>query len=115
MGVPQENGFFLKYRFFPNINNRSLAFRTVKRFFYKDGERIKTTSGIDLLQTFLVLDIRNNYEEDQYQLKLTLYEKIKINEFGLKDTNLKERAFLKKVVQNNQYVEANTTIAQLKM
>ena len=130
--VPQEKGFFLKYRFFPNINNRSLAFRTVKRFFYKDGERIKTTSGIDLLQTFLVLDIRNKYtsltskieyvplnknnnEEDQYQLKLTLYEKIKINEFGLKDTNLKERAFLKKVVQNNQYVEANTTIAQLKM
>ena len=108
--VPQEKGFFLKYRFFPNINNRSLAFRTVKRFFYKDGERIKTTSGIDLLQTFLVLDIRNKYtsltskieyvalnknnnEEDQYQLKLTLYEKIKINEFGLKDTNLKERAF----------------------
>ena len=58
---------------------------------------------------------KNNKHEDQYQLRLTLYEKIKINEFGLKDTNLKERAFLKKVVQNNQYVEANTTIAQLKM
>ena len=130
--VPQEKGFFIKYRFFPNINNRSLAFRTVKRFFYKDGERIKSTIGIDLLQTFLVLDIRNKYtgltskieyvplnsdnkEHEQYQLKLTLYEKIKIKEFSLKNTNLKEKTFFKKVAQNNQYVEANTTIAQLKM
>ena len=55
--VPQEKGFFINYRFFPNINNRSAAFRTVKRVFYKDGEKVKSSSGVDLLQTFLVLDI----------------------------------------------------------
>ena len=130
--VPQEKGFFLKYRFFPNISNRSVAFRTVKRVFYKDGERVKSSYGVDLLQTFLVLDIRNKYaglnskieylplktnnnEEQQYKLKLTLYEKIKINEFNLKETNLREKILLKKLTQNNQYVEANTVIAETKM
>ena len=98
--VPQEKGFFLKYRFFPNINNRSVAFRTVKRVFYKDGERVKSSDGVDLLQTFLVLDIRNKYAglnskieylplkadsaaEPHYKLKLTLYEKIKVNDLKI--------------------------------
>ncbi len=130
--VPQEKGFFIKYRFFPNVNNRSVAFRTVKRFFYKEGERIKSSSGVDLVKTFLVLDIRNKYaglnskieyvpslkgdtENPYYQLKLTLFEKITINEFELKDTNLKAKILLKKVTKNNQYVEAHTTIAKVKM
>ena len=130
--VPQEKGFFLKYNFFPNINNRSVAFRTVKRVFYKDGERVKSAGSVDLLQTFLVLDIRSKYSglnakidylplqtksssEQKYKLKLTLYEKIKINEFNLKDKNLREKVLLKKVTQNNQYVEANTTIAETKI
>ena len=52
-----EKGFFIKYRFFPNLNNRSVAFRTVKRIFYKDGERIKSSTGVDLLKTFLVIII----------------------------------------------------------
>ena len=129
--VPQEKGFFIKYRFFPNISNRNVAFRTVKRFFYKEGERVKSSTGIDLLQTFLVLDIRNNYtnlnlkveylplmggkdENKEYKFKLSLYERIKINEFTLKDVTLKEKRFLKKLTQNNQYVAAQTTIAKIK-
>ena len=130
--VPQEKGFFIKYRFFPNKSNRSVAFRTIKRVFYKDGERIKSANGLDLLQTFLVLDIRNkhsnlnpkmeylpisasNNHNRQNQLKLTLYEKIKIPEFNLKDTNLKEKIIFKKLSQNNQYVISNTMIAKTKL
>ena len=130
--VPQEKGFFLKYRFFPNITNRSVAFRTVKRVFYKDGERVKSANSIDLLQTFLVLDVRNSYtnlnskieyievpkidgENKQYKLKLTLYERIKINDFNLKNANRKEKIFLKKLTHNNQYVTAKTTLAKMKL
>lgn len=130
--VPQEKGFFLKYRFFPNINSRNAAFRTVIRVFYKDGERVKTSKGVDLLQTFLVLDIRKKYlglnskieyvpikqnseESITYKLKLTLYEKIKINEFSLKSTDLREKTIFKKVTKTNQYVAAKTTIAKLKL
>ena len=123
--VPQEKGFFIKYRFFPK-KIRSLAFRTVKRFFYKDGERVKSASSLDLLQTFLVLDIRNKYsglnakikymplntpnlENQTAKLKLVLYERIKINEI-----NSKEKLFLKKITQHNQYVQAKSTIAKIK-
>jgi DNA-directed RNA polymerase subunit beta' len=130
--VPQEKGFFIKYRFFPNINNRSVAFRTVKKIFYKDGERIKSSTGIDLLKTFLVLDLRNKYvnlrskleyvacnnseaKTQHYKLKLTLYEQIKIDEFTLKNTKLKEKIILKKLNQNNQYVTAKTNIAKIKL
>ena len=122
--VPQEKGFFLKYRFFPSLNNRSVAFRAVKRIFYKDGERVKSASnGVDLLQTFLVLDIRNKYlnlnskveylpvnkgSGNHFNLKLTLYEQIKTT-----DKNLKEKQFFKYVVPNNQYVQAKTLIAKV--
>jgi|TARA_B110000971_G_scaffold221985_1_gene272243 DNA-directed RNA polymerase subunit beta' len=130
--VPQDKGFSIEYCFFPKTNNRSVAFRTVKRVFYRDGERIKSIKGVNLLQTFLVLDIRNKYgnlsseieyipsstedkENQQCQLKLTLYEKIKINDFALKDPNLKEKILIKKIAQNNQYVTAKTTIAKVQM
>ena len=130
--IPQEKGFFLKYRFLPTINNRSVAFRTVKRVFYKDGERVKSSKGVDLIKTFLVLDIRKKYanlnskiefiplkdnksESDKCQLKLTLYERIRVNEFDIKNQNLLEKIVLKKAVKNNQYVTANTTIAKINL
>ena len=57
--VPQEKGFEINCRFFPTMHKRNIALRTVKRFFYKDGERVKCSQGgVDLLKTFLVLDIR---------------------------------------------------------
>ena len=130
--VPQEKGFLINYRFFPNINNRSVAFRTVKRVFFKDGEKIKSASGVDLLKTFLVLDIRKPYaginakieylpvnqqtnDNTAYKLKLILYELIKVNNFSLKETTLKEKIIVKRAAQNNQYIEANTAIAKIQM
>ena len=53
--VPQDKGFCFNYQFFPNFSKRRVALRTVKRIFYKDGERVKLSQGgCDLLQTFLV-------------------------------------------------------------
>jgi len=130
--VPQDKGFNLKYRFFPNLNTRGAAFRTVKRIFYKDGERVKSPNkGVYLLQTFLVVDIRKKYTALQskidyvplngselngaqnYALRLTLYESIKTNENILKDLRLREKLFVKYLVCNNQYVTANTSIAKV--
>ena len=68
--VPQDKGFLLKHRFFPNESYRGISFITVKRIFYKDGERVKSNKGgVDLLQTFLVLDIKNKYGTLQPQLE----------------------------------------------
>ncbi len=130
--VPQDKGFFIKYRFFPNLNNRSVAFRTVKRIFYKDGERVKSKGGgVYLLQTFLVLDIRKKYtalkskieyvplnhddltNPQKYKLKLTLYESIKTKDTLFKDAKLTEKLCVKYLAFNNQYVTPNTSIAKV--
>ena len=131
--VPQEKGFHINYKIFPNIERRSVTLQTVKRFFYKDGERVKSSrGGINLLQTFFVLDIKNKYSglqtkleylsagpsdtgEETYKLKLTLTEDITPMSNILKDVKLKYRVFVKYLVANNQYVEANTNIAKVEM
>ena len=125
--VPQEKGFNIKYRFSPNLNNRNVAFRTVKRIFYKDGERIKLAKGgVDLLQTFLVSDISNKYsdleskieyilENNNYKLKITSCERIQTNENPLNISKSKEKIYLKYLTKKNQYVAANTVLAKLEM
>ncbi len=127
--IPQNKGFSLKYRYFPKLNNRGVLFRTVKRIFYKDGERVKSfNGGVNLLQTFLVLDIKNSHVNlnakveylpslksplnQSYELKLTLYEQIKTK---TRDDNLKEKLYLKNLTPNNQYVAAKTIIANIEM
>ena len=129
--VPYERGFYLKYKFFPNKQKRSVAFRAVKRVFFTDGEKIKSAKGVDLIKTFLVLDIRekfknlnvkidfinipSNNKDRFYKLKLSLYEQKIITDFSLKENSSKEKILLKQTARPNQYIEANTTIAKLLM
>ena len=126
--VPQEKGFNLNYQFFPTPKNRSITFRTVKRIFYKDGERVKSSKGgVDLLQTFLVADInekclglqaRVEYvpnvleTKESVEFKITLCEKIKTN---LTESQTRARVYFKCLTKSNQYVTANTVIAKLEM
>ena len=132
--VPQEKGFHLNYKFFPNVKSRSATLQTVKRFFYKDGERIKSSNnGVNLLQTFFILNLKDSYsdlqtqltyipiplsdktKEQQYLFKLTCFEPIKASEKLLKSSQLQEKLFLKPLVLHNQYVEPNTSIATVEM
>ena len=133
--VPQDKGFLLKHRFFPNESYRGISFITVKRIFYKDGERVKSNKGgVDLLQTFLVLDIKNKYGTLQpqleysrlthetsdfspleFKLKVNLYERIKTNETNFKILKSEDTTFLKFLMQNNQYAIKNTAIAKVEI
>jgi DNA-directed RNA polymerase subunit beta' len=133
--VPQDKGFLLKHKFFPNKSFKGISFITVKRIFYKDGERVKSNKGgVDLLQTFLVLDIKNKYSTLQpqleysplingknerssceFKLKVNLYERIKTNETNLKNLTSGDTLFLKYLTQNNQYVTKNTAIAKVEI
>ena len=124
--VPQEKGFFMEHKFFPNDCTRGVAFQTVKRIFYKDGERVRRSGGgVTLLQTFLVLDIKIKYAsllaKIQYlnqdkgefsKLKIVLYEVIKTNENSFKDLNSQNKIFLTTLIKNNQYVPKNTILAK---
>jgi DNA-directed RNA polymerase subunit beta' len=133
--VPQDKGFLLKHRFFPNESFRGISFITVKRIFYKDGERIKSSNGgVDLLQTFLVLDIKNKYStlqpqieysqltnekknslSPEFKLKVNLYERIKTNETNFKNLKSEDTIFLKFLMQSNQYVLKNTVLAKVEI
>jgi len=133
--VPQDKGFFLKHRFFPNEFSRGISFITVKRIFYKDGERVKSSKGgVNLLQTFLVLDIKNKYSTlqpqleyvplnssvdplnpQQFKLKVNLYEGIKTNEASFKNLKAVDTVFLTYLMRNNQYVFKNTAIAKVEI
>ena len=121
--IPHDKGFFMKYRFFPNGNLPDIALRTVKRVFYKDGERVKSSNGgVDLLKTFLVLEIKNpivgldacityipvksQHNETSYKLKINIVESFKITG---------NTTCLKYLTGNNQYVNANTVIAKIEI
>jgi DNA-directed RNA polymerase subunit beta' len=127
--VPQDKGFFFKYKFFPDLNNRNVAFRTVKRIFYKDGEKVKSSNGgVNLLQTYLVLDMRKKSKDlhakieylplrepkessiTNFKLRLILYEQIKAKTTG---KSLNDQLFVKHLVSNYQYVAAKTIIAKI--
>ena len=133
--VPQDKGFSLKHKFFPNESLRGISFITVKRIFYKDGERIKSNKGgVDLLQTFLVLDIKNKYNalqpqleyissatknkalsSPEFKLKVNLYEQIKTDETNFKNLKSGDAVFVKYLMRNNQYVKRNTAIAKVEI
>ena len=53
--VPREKGFSLEHRFFSIDPGDNIKLKTVKRIFFKNWERVKSTNSVNLLQTFLVL------------------------------------------------------------
>ena len=129
--IPHDKGFLMQYKFFPDNNTRNIAFRTVKRIFYKDGERIKSNQGIELLKTFLVLEIKNQvsnlnaYVEylpletadinKKYKLRLNLTESIKLTDNNVPGKSPNNNLYVKYLVKNNQYVKANTLLGQVEI
>ena len=128
--IPHDKGFHLNHLFFPTNNIRAIAFRTVKRIFYKDGERVKSnTGGVELLKTFLVLEIKNpiprlqcsmeyltvklSNENIERQLKIILSESLKVNDSILRDLKSENALVFKRLAENNQYVNAGTTLAKI--
>ena len=130
--IPHDKGFLMQHRFFPNDNYRGTAFRTVKRIFYKEGERIKSNSGgVDLLKTFIVLEIKDqNPGLDAYveylptgtntinlnhKLKIELVETLKINDNILNNLKGENSLYVNYLVHQNQYINRHTIIAKLEI
>jgi len=128
--IPHDKGFLMKHRFFPNHDSRGIAFRTVKRIFYKDGEKVKSNSGVELLKTFIVLEIKPQFSKldacIEYStlekggepnlkssLKISLVESLKINESLIKESREKNSVFIKYLTKDNQYVKPGTVIAKI--
>lgn len=122
--VPREKGFFLEYLFFPSIAKRGLKLRTIKRIFFRNWERVKSNTSVDLLQTFLVLDVRNKCPSLQAQvelitinsnchLKVSLYEVFQTAKPSLKGIKENVNASTSYLINDNQFVYPKTVIAQI--
>jgi len=120
--VPREKGFTFEQSLFFKEKQSSLKIKTIKRIFFKNGEHIKSSTGVNLLKTFLVLEIKNPLPICTYQFDI-IDSKLKFSvceTLALKiSSNLSNKGnFDTKInclVVENQYVEANTILAFLQL
>ena len=124
--VPREKGFSLQHLFFPKKSGQSLKFRTVKRLFFKNWERVKSNTNVILLQTFLVLDVKlgssslrpqvetipHEENKDSSYLKVSLYEVFKPVDKSITDSINSSTNYL---IKENQFVYPNTRIAEVNL
>ena len=125
--VPREKGFLLEHLFFPANPNQNIKLKTVKRIFFKNWERVKSNTGVNLVQTFLVLQVKTQNASlqpqletvpladslDSYRIKVSLYEVFKPGDLSAKYLQQKIRSSTNYLVQENQFIYPNTVIAQL--
>lgn len=127
--VPREKGFTLEHQSFPAETAPYIQIKTVKRIFFKNWERIQSSNGVKLLQTFLVFEIKKKTLNLQpqfevfphivddpkttYGVKFSLYEVRKTLPQNNLQTNV--QSFQHFLVKENQYVYPNTVIAQVKI
>ena len=123
--IPRVNSFALAQNFFPTISKKYLRIKIVTRIFYKNWERVPSIKGVNLLQTFLFLDLKKqihsfypklefiNYKKSsskQLNLKVSLYEVVDLKNFGVKNLGDKLGIRLFPLVKDKQYIYQNTTL-----
>ena len=122
--IPRKKSFSLEHVLFSNTPQKYLRLKIVKKIFYKNWEKITSSTELDLLQTYLVLEIKHNTNklfpkleiikvENRRLLKLSLYEQINLNKFKTKAFNSGLRTFIRLNIKNNQYIYPNTIVAHI--
>ena len=124
--IPRELGFSLNTSIFPKTSKQKIKLKIVKRIFYKNWERFKSIDGVSLLQTFLITDIEGELKnlqpkiefvssskslDENCLLKLSFYEVFKFED-KTNRTSENIRKSIKLLSHQNQYVLANTVLAQ---
>nr|YP_010903272.1 RNA polymerase b-subunit [Hypnea cornuta]WCH55725.1 RNA polymerase b-subunit [Hypnea cornuta] len=95
----------------------------IRRTYYRDGARVKSIYGIDLLKTHLVVKLNTSVfnlvskinlvpcSESLFSLKLTTSDILSFKEFSVENNrNFYTKTLIK--VKNGQYVKYNSVIAQ---
>ena len=110
-----------------NDTHTRLQVETVQRIMYKDGEKVKSSSSINLLKTYLVLDITSELphlsadiefnvisDSDHCQLKLLILESlyIRTDTFGEIYKDFTQSEF---TVKDGEKITAGTVVAQTKL
>ena len=124
--VPRERDFFLEHVCFPTNVHQRIKLKTVKRIFFKNWERVKSNTGVNLLQTFLVLSLKTKYSNLQpqlesvlipgttntYRLKVSLYEVFKPDGNLSRDNKENLISSTNYLVKENQFIFPNTVVAE---
>ena len=124
--VPREKGFFLEHIFFPTNVHQNIKLKTVKRIFFKNWERVKSNTAVNLLQTFLVLDLKTKSSNLQpqiefvsvpdisntFRLKVSLYEIFKTETITPKEIKKNLVTSTNYLVKENQFIYPNSVVAE---
>ena len=112
-----------KYYFWElNQTNSNLHLKVIKKVNFRDGERVKSVNGVNLVTTHIVVYIKNKHanlhtmlecpsmhsSSNEFQIKLSTVEILSIKKYNF--NNVYQTTKL--LVQHNQNVSANSVIAQ---
>jgi DNA-directed RNA polymerase subunit beta' len=104
-----------------------VGLKVVKRLPFKDGEKIQSVEGIDLLKTYIILDTDSTFSQlsadiefipiqntDYCRLQLVVLETLSINKDTFGDIN-KDITITDLSVKEGQKIIPGTTVAQTKL
>jgi len=124
--VPREKYLEIEQSFSPASSQSHVKLKIVKRVFYKNWEKIAINNGVNLLQTFLVLDTKDEKATleprlkltpktnvSQWQLTVSSYENLRLGEQKRKNSNVDLEVNVRTLVYDGQYIVAKTLVAQI--
>nr|BDA98264.1 RNA polymerase beta' subunit [Rhodomonas sp. NIES-1006] len=114
---------YLEKRYLNN-DNHCITIEPTKRVLFKDGQRVKSKYGVDLLKTYLVMSVSLDQphlsadveflpldENDTYTLQLSVLETLQIKQDDFGESNEKS-TITKLSVRDNQLIESGSTVAE---
>nr|YP_009297356.1 RNA polymerase beta'' subunit [Erythrotrichia carnea]AOM66699.1 RNA polymerase beta'' subunit [Erythrotrichia carnea] len=107
------------------ISSKSLNLNIARRILFKDGEKVKSIKGVELIKTYLTVQIynsdpllttsiefvKNKYNKSIFQLQILMVETLSVKQ-EVADNFRETNKITRILVQDNQPVNANSVIAK---
>nr|BDA99003.1 RNA polymerase beta'' subunit [Rhodomonas sp. NIES-2332] len=113
----------LKNTYLTNENHH-ITIRPTKRVLFKDGQRVKSKYGVDLLKTYLIMSVDfdkphlsadvefvPSNKDDIYKLQLTVLETLQIKQDNFGESKQKS-TITALSVKHNELIKAGSTVAE---
>nr|QUE28798.1 RNA polymerase beta'' subunit [Porphyropsis coccinea] len=108
-----------------NSNSNMLGFKISRRILFKDGEKVKSVKGVELIQTYLTLNINNpdpllstccEFVKDSispsvFRLQMLMIETLSVKQ-EIADNFRETNKITRILVQDNELVQSQSTIAK---
>ncbi len=105
-------------------SGHSIGLRAVQRISYRDGERIKSIEGLELLRTQLILEIDSNAPQlgadiefddtdpDNLRLRLVILESLAIRQEDTEDETTENTIKTRLLVKDGDHIEPKAVVAR---